>query len=130
MFDIRSDQQVALYKPPNTTSGFTSCGLSSSGRLLFCGSDDNSVHMWDTLKIQHSGIFIRVLLLVQNPDNNCFRGVKRTRKQDHITGCVTGRRSFNYMQLGPKCTCMGTLNPGFATKCCVLCLYVTFNSYL
>lgn len=55
MFDIRSDQQIALYKPPNANSGFTSCGLSLSGRILFCGSDDNSVHMWDTLKNQHNG---------------------------------------------------------------------------
>lgn len=26
MFDIRSDQQVANYDPPNPNSGFTSCG--------------------------------------------------------------------------------------------------------
>lgn len=56
LFDIRSDQQVALYEPPNKTSGFTSCGLSLSGRFLFCGSDDNNVHMWDTLKTQHIGM--------------------------------------------------------------------------
>lgn len=55
MFDIRSDQQIALYKPVNASSGFTSCGLSQSGRILLCGSDDNSVHMWDTLKNQHNG---------------------------------------------------------------------------
>ncbi|XP_044266157.1 guanine nucleotide-binding protein subunit beta-2 isoform X1 [Tribolium madens] len=55
MFDIRSDQQLAHYKPPTANSGFTSCGLSVSGRILFCGSDDNNVHMWDTLKNQHNG---------------------------------------------------------------------------
>ncbi|XP_030761140.1 guanine nucleotide-binding protein subunit beta-2 isoform X1 [Sitophilus oryzae] len=55
MFDIRSDQQIAQYKPP-ANSGFTSCGLSLSGRILFCGSDDNNVHMWDTLKTTHNGM--------------------------------------------------------------------------
>lgn len=55
MYDIRSDQQIALYTPPNKTSGFTSCGLSSSGRFLLCGSDDSSVHVWDTMKLQHNG---------------------------------------------------------------------------
>nr|CAI5837068.1 unnamed protein product [Callosobruchus analis] len=55
LFDIRSDQQIALYKPPSANSGFTSCGLSLSGRILLCGSDDNNVHMWDTLKVQHNG---------------------------------------------------------------------------
>lgn len=55
LYDIRSDQQIAMYKPPNTTSGFTSCGLSLSGRFLLAGSDDNSVHVWDTMKVQHNG---------------------------------------------------------------------------
>lgn len=55
MFDIRSDQQIADYAPPNPNSGFTSCALSLSGRYLFCGSDDNSVHAWDTLKTTSAG---------------------------------------------------------------------------
>ncbi|PSN33665.1 Guanine nucleotide-binding protein subunit beta-2 [Blattella germanica] len=55
LYDIRSDQDIATYKPPNNTSGFTSCGLSLSGRYLLCGSDDSSVHIWDTLKNQHNG---------------------------------------------------------------------------
>lgn len=54
-WDIRSDQQVAEYKPPTPNSGFTSCGLSKSGRYIFCGSDDNQVHVWDTLKCSHTG---------------------------------------------------------------------------
>ncbi|XP_050309270.1 guanine nucleotide-binding protein subunit beta-2 [Anthonomus grandis grandis] len=56
MFDIRGDQQIAEYKPPNNKSGFTSCALSLSGRILLCGSDDNNVHMWDTLKTTHNGV--------------------------------------------------------------------------
>ncbi|XP_077302112.1 guanine nucleotide-binding protein subunit beta-2 [Arctopsyche grandis] len=56
LFDLRSDQQLAHYKPPNETSGFTSCGLSLSGRFILCGSDDNNVHIWDTMKNQHNGV--------------------------------------------------------------------------
>ncbi|XP_063230458.1 guanine nucleotide-binding protein subunit beta-2-like [Bacillus rossius redtenbacheri] len=55
LHDLRSDQQIAQYTPPNPNSGFTSCGLSLSGRYLLCGSDDNSIHTWDTLKNQHTG---------------------------------------------------------------------------
>ncbi|KAF7267940.1 guanine nucleotide-binding protein subunit beta-2 [Rhynchophorus ferrugineus] len=55
MFDLRADQQIAQYKPP-ANSGFTSCALSLSGRILFCGSDDNNIHMWDTLKTNHNGV--------------------------------------------------------------------------
>ncbi|CAG9771303.1 unnamed protein product [Ceutorhynchus assimilis] len=56
MFDIRADQQISHYKPPSEKSGFTSCGLSVSGRIILCGSDDNNVHMWDTLKGTHNGL--------------------------------------------------------------------------
>lgn len=55
LWDFRSDQQLATFKPPNSKPGFTSCGLSLSGRFIFCGSDDNSIHIWDTLKNQHNG---------------------------------------------------------------------------
>nr|XP_021187570.2 guanine nucleotide-binding protein subunit beta-2 [Helicoverpa armigera] len=54
LFDIRSDQQLGHYTPPGA-SGFTSCGLSLSGRYLLAGSDDNDVHSWDTLKVTHTG---------------------------------------------------------------------------
>lgn len=76
-------QQIGHYEPPNKTSGFTSCGkrhksatctllacfvvfnliscyrfaaLSSSGRFILCGSDDNNIHIWDTMKVQHNGV--------------------------------------------------------------------------
>ncbi|CAH2232310.1 jg439, partial [Pararge aegeria aegeria] len=54
LFDLRSDQQIGHYKPPGN-SGFTSCGLSLSGRYLLAGSDDNTVHSWDTMKVAHTG---------------------------------------------------------------------------
>lgn len=85
LFDIRSDQQIASYAPPNANSGFTSCGknsasnipiihhrdnhcifckaLSLSGRYILCGSDDNNIHAWDTLKTCYNGNFMRFFLL-------------------------------------------------------------------
>ncbi|CAD7080943.1 unnamed protein product [Hermetia illucens] len=56
LYDLRSDQQIAQYSPPNTTSGFTSCALSFSGRYIICGSVDNNIHSWDTLKTTHTGM--------------------------------------------------------------------------
>ncbi|XP_058061008.1 guanine nucleotide-binding protein subunit beta-2 [Anopheles bellator] len=55
LFDFRSDQQIGHYEPPNRSSGFTSCALSLSGRYILCGSDDNNIHIWDTMKGQHNG---------------------------------------------------------------------------
>uniref|UniRef100_A0A336L3M1 CSON003820 protein n=1 Tax=Culicoides sonorensis TaxID=179676 RepID=A0A336L3M1_CULSO len=55
LFDIRSDQQLATYEAPNKSAGFTSCAVSLSGRLILCGSDDNNIHCWDALKVQHNG---------------------------------------------------------------------------
>lgn len=54
LFDIRSDQQLAQYSC-TATSAFTSCALSFSGRYILCGSDDNNIHYWDTLKNTHLG---------------------------------------------------------------------------
>ncbi|XP_049284941.1 guanine nucleotide-binding protein subunit beta-2 [Anopheles funestus] len=55
LFDFRSDQQIGHYEPPNKNSGFTSCALSLSGRYILCGSDDNNIHIWDSMKGQHNG---------------------------------------------------------------------------
>ncbi len=55
LWDIRSDQELAIYKPPTPNSSFTSTGVSVSGRLLFCSSDDSSIHMWDLIGGEHLG---------------------------------------------------------------------------
>lgn len=38
-----------------------SVALSLSGRYLFCGSDDNSIYAWDTLKTTLSGKYIDLI---------------------------------------------------------------------
>ncbi|XP_015790193.1 guanine nucleotide-binding protein subunit beta-2 [Tetranychus urticae] len=55
LFDIRSDQEISAYRSPNSRSGFTSCVLSLSGRIMLAGSDDTSIHMWDILKSKYAG---------------------------------------------------------------------------
>ena len=55
LWDIRADQEIASYKPPTPNSSFTSCGLSVSGRILFCSSDDASIHFWDLAGKTHLG---------------------------------------------------------------------------
>ncbi|GFY42341.1 guanine nucleotide-binding protein subunit beta-2 [Trichonephila inaurata madagascariensis] len=60
LFDIRADQQIGLYQTPSNKSGFTSCGLSTSGRVILCGSDDSAVHSWDTLKAKHNGTILQI----------------------------------------------------------------------
>lgn len=55
LFDIRSDQQVAIYAHDNIISGITSVAFSRSGRLLFGGYDDFKCNVWDTLRQERSG---------------------------------------------------------------------------
>ncbi len=55
LWDLRSDQEITVYKPPTPNSSFTSTGVSVSGRLLFCSSDDSSIHMWDLISGDHLG---------------------------------------------------------------------------
>jgi len=55
LFDMRSDQQVNVFRPPTANSSLTCVALSKSGRVLLAGSDDSTVHMWDLLKGDHNG---------------------------------------------------------------------------
>lgn len=55
LWDLRADQEVTSYKPRTPNSSFTSCGLSVSGRLVFCSSDDSTIHYWDLLAGEQLG---------------------------------------------------------------------------
>ncbi|ESO09665.1 hypothetical protein HELRODRAFT_92225 [Helobdella robusta] len=55
LFDIRSDQEVALYYNDGNECGVTSVGFSSSGRLLFAGYDDFKVQLFDSIKLEKAG---------------------------------------------------------------------------
>jgi guanine nucleotide-binding protein subunit beta len=55
LWDLRSDQEICVYKPPTPNSSFTSTATSASGRLLFCSSDDSTIHTWDVISKEHLG---------------------------------------------------------------------------
>lgn len=35
---------------------FICSALSLSARFILCGSDDNNIHVWDTMKVEHNGV--------------------------------------------------------------------------
>ena len=58
LFDIRADQELAMYSHDNIICGITSVAFSKSGRLLLAGYDDFNCNVWDTMKAERAGKFI------------------------------------------------------------------------
>merc|ERR1712168_683001 len=56
LFDIRSDQELAVYSHDNIICGITSVAFSKSGRLLMAGYDDNNCNIWDTIRCERAGV--------------------------------------------------------------------------
>lgn len=56
LFDIRADQEMAMYSHDNIICGITSVAFSRSGRLLLAGYDDFNCNIWDTMKAERAGI--------------------------------------------------------------------------
>lgn len=56
LFDIRSDQELAMYSHDNIICGITSVSFSKSGRLLLAGYDDFNCNVWDSMKAERAGI--------------------------------------------------------------------------
>lgn len=50
LYDLRADREVAIYKKDSILFGINSVDLSISGRILFAGGNDYTIHVWDTLK--------------------------------------------------------------------------------
>lgn len=57
LFDIRADQELAMYSHDNIICGITSVAFSKSGRLLLAGYDDFNCNVWDTMKAERAGMF-------------------------------------------------------------------------
>lgn len=55
LFDIRADQELAMYSHDNIICGITSVAFSKSGRLLLAGYDDFNCNVWDSLKTERAG---------------------------------------------------------------------------
>lgn len=58
LFDIRSDQELAMYSHDNIICGITSVAFSKSGRLLLAGYDDFNCNVWDSMKTERAGKLI------------------------------------------------------------------------
>lgn len=50
LYDLRADQEVAVYQKNSILFGINSVDLSISGRILFAGGNDYSIHVWDALR--------------------------------------------------------------------------------
>lgn len=55
LFDIRADQELAMYSHDNIICGITSVAFSKSGRLLLAGYDDFNCNVWDSMKTERAG---------------------------------------------------------------------------
>uniref|UniRef100_A0A914WIJ0 G protein beta subunit 1 n=1 Tax=Plectus sambesii TaxID=2011161 RepID=A0A914WIJ0_9BILA len=56
LFDIRADQELAMYSHDNIICGITSVAFSKSGRLLFAGYDDFNCNVWDSMRQERAGV--------------------------------------------------------------------------
>jgi guanine nucleotide-binding protein G(I)/G(S)/G(T) subunit beta-1 len=56
LFDIRADQELAMYSHDNIICGITSVAFSKSGRLLLAGYDDFNCNVWDTMRAERAGV--------------------------------------------------------------------------
>src|SRR6218665_3372301 len=67
LFDIRADQELAIYSHDNIICGITSVAFSKSGRLLLAGYDDFNCNVWDSMKAERAGtLFFFYLTLIQH----------------------------------------------------------------
>lgn len=58
LFDIRADQELAMYSHDNIICGITSVAFSKSGRLLLAGYDDFNCNVWDSMKAERAGTLL------------------------------------------------------------------------
>lgn len=65
LFDIRADQELAMYSHDNIICGITSVAFSKSGRLLLAGYDDFNCNVWDSMKAERAGEFILLSILLK-----------------------------------------------------------------
>lgn len=64
LFDIRADQELAMYSHDNIICGITSVAFSKSGRLLLAGYDDFNCNVWDSMKSERAGMFNSIYIIL------------------------------------------------------------------
>jgi WD40 repeat protein len=72
LFDIRADQELAMYSHDNIICGITSVAFSKSGRLLLAGYDDFNCNVWDSMKTERAGIFRRQFVFLYQSEHLFF----------------------------------------------------------
>lgn len=76
LFDMRADREVACYTKQSVLFGVNAVDFSVSGRLLFAGYNDYTIHYWDTLKCTRISTLYghenRVSCLKMSPDGTAF----------------------------------------------------------
>ena len=87
LFDLRCDQELAVYNHDNIICGITSVAFSKSGRLLMAGYDDHNCNIWDTVRAERAGenlilitIFFSFYLSYQNSMKQQQNSEKKTTK--------------------------------------------------
>ena len=87
LFDLRCDQELAVYNHDNIICGITSVAFSKSGRLLMAGYDDHNCNIWDTVRAERAGedlilitIFFSFFLSYQNSMKQQQNSEKKTTK--------------------------------------------------
>ncbi|XP_013392946.1 guanine nucleotide-binding protein subunit beta-5 [Lingula anatina] len=76
LFDLRADREVNVYRKESIIFGWNSVDFSVSGRLLFGGSNDYTVNVWDSLKALRLSVLYghenRVSCLGVSPDGTAL----------------------------------------------------------
>ncbi|XP_031572582.1 guanine nucleotide-binding protein subunit beta-5-like [Actinia tenebrosa] len=75
LFDLRADHLLSTYYKDHVIFGAASLDFSISGRILFAGYHDYTVHVWDTLKSERLAVYYghdnRLSSLRVSPDGTC-----------------------------------------------------------
>ena len=116
LFDLRCDQELAVYNHDNIICGITSVAFSKSGRLLMAGYDDHNCNIWDTVRAERAGedlilitIFFSFFLSYQNSMKQQQNSEKKTTKifkllQKKTKKIITSKILPKYYQTTPKIT--------------------------
>ena len=99
LFDIRADQELAMYSHDNIICGITSVAFSKSGRLLLAGYDDFNCNVWDSMRTERAGkLYCSSFSRVISSDLFLFKRL--------LTGVLAGHDN--------RVSCLGVTEDGMA----------------
>ena len=111
LFDIRADQELAMYSHDNIICGVTSVAFSKSGRLLLAGYDDFNCNVWDSIRAERAGNF--TFSMLRDP---CFE--KRNYVKIVCSAQITSNRLLFLLGVlaghDNRVSCLGVTEDGMA----------------